>query len=145
MNAGKDVSTLMREIHLPAELRVGEGYGTVAWGVRTIWETYMGWFTLRSTTELYPVEPAAAFAELVDLAGADAVVARARAKLAAGEPVAAIHLAEAVLCHQPAHSGAVDVMIDAHQALLDGGGDVSFWESGWLRHQLEHWRSERRG
>ena len=31
-------------------------------------------------------------------------------------------------------------MIDAHQALLDGGGDVSFWESGWLRHQLEHWQ-----
>ena len=145
MNAGKDVSSLMREIHLPAELRVGEGYGTVAWGVRTIWETYMGWFKLRSTTELYPVEPATAFAELVDLAGADAVVARARAKLAAAEPVAAIHLVEAVLCHQPAHGDAVDVLIDAHQALLDGGGDVSFWESGWLRHQLEHLRSERRG
>ena len=63
----------------------------------------MGWFTLRSTTELYPVEPVTADgAELVDLVGADAVVDRARAKLAAGEPVVAIHLAEAVLRHQPA-------------------------------------------
>ena len=145
MNEGKDVSTLMREIRLPAELRVGEGYGTVAWGVRTIWETYMGWFTLRSTTELYAVDPAAAWAELVDLVGADAVVARARTKLAAADPVVAIHLAEAVLCRQPDHGGAVDVMIDAHHALLDGGGDVSFWESGWLRHQLGQWESQRQG
>jgi alkyl sulfatase BDS1-like metallo-beta-lactamase superfamily hydrolase len=145
MNEGKDVSTLMREIRLPAELRVGEGYGTVAWGVRTIWETYVGWFTLRSTTELYPVEPATAWAEIVDLVGADAVVTRAGAKLATGDPVVAIHLAEAVLGRQPGHAGAVGIMIDAHRALLDGGGDVSFWESGWLRHQLARWESERRG
>jgi glyoxylase-like metal-dependent hydrolase (beta-lactamase superfamily II) len=143
MNEGKDVFTLMREIRLPAALRVGEGYGTVAWGVRTIWETYMGWFRLRSTTELYPVDSAAASAELVDLVGADAVVARARAKLTAAEPVVAIHLAEAVLHHEPGHPGAVDIMIAAHRALLDGGGDVSFWENGWLRHQLAHWELAR--
>jgi len=142
MNEGKDVFTLMREIHLPAELRVGEGYGTVAWGVRTIWETYMGWFRLNSTTELYPVEPAAAFAELVDLVGADAVVGRARAKLGAADPVVAIYLVEAVLRREPAHGGALGVMIDAHQALLDRGGHGNFWESGWLGHQLEQWRLE---
>jgi glyoxylase-like metal-dependent hydrolase (beta-lactamase superfamily II) len=140
MNEGKDVFTLMREVRLPAELRVGEGYGKVAWGVRTIWETYMGWFRLGSTTELYPTEPADVFADLVDLAGPDAVVGRARARLAAADPVAAIHLAEAVLRHQPGNAGAVEAMIDAHQALLDADGDVSFWESGWIRHQLEHWR-----
>jgi glyoxylase-like metal-dependent hydrolase (beta-lactamase superfamily II) len=144
MNAGKDVATIMRDVRLPEALRVGQGYGTVAWGVRTIWETYMGWFHLRSTTDLYPLEPAAAFAELVDLAGADAVVERARARLTVGEPVVAVHLAEAVLYVQPDHVGAVDVMIDAHQALLDAGGDVSFWESGWLRHQMDRWRIVRR-
>ena len=141
MNAGKDVNSIIREVRLPEALRVGQGYGTVAWGVRTIWETYMGWFHLRSTTELYPLEPAAAFAELVDVAGPDAVVARARTKITAGDAVTAVHLAEAVLRHQPDHAAAVDVMIDAHQALLDTGGDVSFWESGWLRHQLVRWRN----
>lgn len=145
MNAGTDVVTLIREIRLPPELRVGQGYGTVAWGVRTIWESYMGWFTLRSTTELYPLEWSAVGAELVALAGADAVVERARAKVAAGEPVIAVAMAEAVLRHQadhgnPAHRGAVAVMIEAHDALLGAGGDVSFWESGWLRHQRERWR-----
>jgi len=143
MNEGKDVFTLMREVRLPAELRVGEGYGTVAWGVRTIWETYMGWFRLRSTTELYPLEPAVVAADLAELAGPDAVVARARAALAAGDPVAALHLAEAVLAHHRTDDAAIDVMIDAHQALLDGGGDTSFWESGWLRHQLDRWRRAR--
>jgi glyoxylase-like metal-dependent hydrolase (beta-lactamase superfamily II) len=143
MNDGKDVFALMREIRLPPELRVGTGYGTVAWGIRTIWETYMGWFTLRSTTELYPLEPSAVMAELVDMAGPDAVVARARAKLAAGDALAAVHMAEAVLSHQPAHAAAVDVMVDAHQALLDAGGDVNFWESGWLRHQQDRWRRAR--
>ena len=53
MNEGKDVQTLMREIRLPDELSVGEGYGKVAWGVRSIWEGYEGWFHARSTTELY--------------------------------------------------------------------------------------------
>ena len=55
MNAGKDVRTLMREIVLPAEYEVGEGYGKVAWDVRAVWENYSGWFHHRSTTELYPV------------------------------------------------------------------------------------------
>ena len=31
-------------------------------------------------------------------------------------------------------------MADAHQHLLDHGGDVSFWENGWLRTQLARWR-----
>ncbi len=143
INEGKDVVSLMREVHLPAELRVGQGYGTVAWGVRTIWETYVGWFRLTSSTELYPVEATGAFAELVDLAGPDAVVARARAKLAEGEPVVAIHLAEAVLRRQPESDRAAAVMVDAHRALLAAGGDVNFWESGWLRRQVEHWRGLR--
>ncbi len=34
MNAGKDVRTLMREITLPPEYEVGQGYGKVAWDVR---------------------------------------------------------------------------------------------------------------
>ena len=80
MNAGKDVHTLMREITLPPELDVGEGYGKVSWDVRAIWENYSGWFHHRSTTELYGVGPDELNADLVDLAGADRVVARAEHK-----------------------------------------------------------------
>jgi glyoxylase-like metal-dependent hydrolase (beta-lactamase superfamily II) len=143
MNDGKDVRALMREIRLPDELRVGQGYGTVPWAVRTIWESYMGWFTLRSTTELYPLESSTVLAELVDMAGADAVAERARTKVADGDAVAAVHMAEAVLAHHPEHGGALGVMIDAHEALLAAGGDISFWESGWLRHQADQWRNRK--
>ena len=37
MNAGKDLHTIMSEIELPPELRVGQGYGKVTWAARTIW------------------------------------------------------------------------------------------------------------
>ena len=44
MNEGKDVHSLMRDISLPPELEVGQGYGKVSWSVRAIWENYAGWF-----------------------------------------------------------------------------------------------------
>ncbi|WP_191498066.1 MBL fold metallo-hydrolase [Mycobacterium simulans] len=132
MNAGKDVWTLMREITLPAEYEVGQGYGRVSWDVRAIWENYSGWFHHRSTTELYPIAFDAVAADVVELAGADALVERARAHLAAGRPLHAIHLAELVYKDHP---GACQVLRDAHENLL--AESKNFWESAWLRHYLE--------
>jgi len=131
MNAGKDVQTLMREIAPPAEYEVGQGYGRVDWDVRAIWENYSGWFHHRSTTELYPVGFDAVAADVVELAGAEALVERARAHLAAGRPVHSIHLAELV---PQGHPGARDVLRQAHEKLL--ADSTNFWESAWLRHQL---------
>lgn len=147
MNEGKDPDTLMREIRLPPQLRVGEGYGKVAWAVRTIWETYVGWFKLRSSTELYPTEVVAAMGELAAMVGPAAVVERARKLVGDGSPVAALHLAEAVLADpaSPERAAAAAVMVDAHQRLLDEGGDVNFWESGWLRHERDRWRAVAEG
>jgi alkyl sulfatase BDS1-like metallo-beta-lactamase superfamily hydrolase len=139
MNAGTDIVTLMRDIQLPAELHVGQGYGKVAWGVRTIWETYMGWFQLRSSTEMYPVRASEPMAELAGLLGADVVCERAQARIATGKFAEAIYLAEAVLDNDPDHQGAKAAMVAAHQGLLATGGETSFWESGWLRHQVEKW------
>jgi alkyl sulfatase BDS1-like metallo-beta-lactamase superfamily hydrolase len=131
MNAGTDVRTLMREITLPAEYEVGQGYGKVAWDVRAIWENYSGWFHHESTTELYPVGFDTVAADVVELAGADALVDRARAHLADDRALQAIHLAQLV----PAdHPGARDVLRDAHEKLL--ASSTNFWESAWLKHQL---------
>jgi alkyl sulfatase BDS1-like metallo-beta-lactamase superfamily hydrolase len=131
MNAGKDVRTLMREITLPPECEVGQGYGKVDWDVRAVWENYSGWFQHRSTTELYPVGFDAVTADVVELAGDDALVDRAREHLGAGRPLHAIHLAELV---PPDHSGAREVLKQAHEKLL--ASSTNFWESAWLRHQL---------
>jgi alkyl sulfatase BDS1-like metallo-beta-lactamase superfamily hydrolase len=137
MNAGKDVHTLMREVRLPAHLDVGQGYGKVAWDVRAIWENYSGWFHHRSTTELYDVGPAEVSADLVELAGADALVSRADAHLDAGRPVHAIHLAEPVLRAEPGHPGARSVLKAAHEHLL--AASTNFWESAWLTEQLKRY------
>jgi len=131
MNAGKDVRTLMREIALPAEYEVGQGYGKVAWDVRAIWENYSGWFHHESTTELYPVGFDSVTADVVELAGADALRDRARAHLAADRALQAIHLAQLV----PAdHPGVRDVLREAHEKLL--ASSTNFWESAWLRDQI---------
>jgi alkyl sulfatase BDS1-like metallo-beta-lactamase superfamily hydrolase len=140
MNHGKDIHTLMREIQLPPELEVGQGYGKVSWSVRAIWENYAGWFHHSSTTELYPVPVKSVHADLVDLAGgADAVAQRARDKLSSGEPVEAVHLAEIALTAAPANIGALEVMIAAHEQLEHES--ENFWLTQWLRKQLGGLRS----
>jgi alkyl sulfatase BDS1-like metallo-beta-lactamase superfamily hydrolase len=140
MNEGRDVYELMRDIRLPPELEVGEGYGKVSWSVRAIWEGYAGWFHHRSTTELYAVAPGAVHADLVELAGGpDAVAKRAHEKLAAGAPVEAIALAEVALGADPAHAAALEASLAAHRRLE--AESVNFWLSSWLRKQIESLQS----
>jgi len=135
MNEGKDIWQLMREIELPPELEVGEGYGKVSWSVRAIWETYAGWFHHRSTTELYPVPPSSVYPDLVELAGgADAVAERARQKLEAGAPLEALHLAEVALTATPTHRGALELSIAAHERLETES--ENFWLTSWIRKQI---------
>jgi alkyl sulfatase BDS1-like metallo-beta-lactamase superfamily hydrolase len=139
MNAGVDVWTLMREIQLPPALRVGQGYGKVSWAVRTLWESYVGWFKLQSTTELYPDASSAALGELVAAAGRDAAFARAEAALARGDAVLAIRIGEALAASHPDDAPVRALLVAAHEHLLAHGGDESFWEHGWLRDQIERW------
>ena len=140
MNHGKDIHTLMRDIQLPPELEVGEGYGKVSWSVRAIWENYAGWFHHSSTTELYDVPPSAVHADLVELAGgAEAVAKRAGQKLSEGEPVEAIHLAEVALSAAPRNVEALEVMVAAHERLE--AESENFWLTQWLRKQLADLRT----
>ena len=134
MNAGSDVWTLMREVQLPSHLDVGEGYGQTKWNVRAIWETYAGWFHHRSTTELYGVTPLAVAPDVVAAAGADALVAAARAHLGKGRPVEALQLTDLVLVAEPSHPDARALAVEAHRTLLEPTGN--FWESAWLRRAI---------
>jgi glyoxylase-like metal-dependent hydrolase (beta-lactamase superfamily II) len=142
MNEGRDVHTLMREVRLPEELAVGEGYGKVAWGVRSIWEGYAGWFHARSTSELYDTPPDAVWPEIVTMAGGPDAVARAAAdRVAGGDGVGAVRLCEMALATQPGHERALDVFVAAHELLLAEHESlpperVNFWLVGWLRHQI---------
>ena len=137
MNAGRTVHELMRDAQLPDHLKIGEFHGKVSWAVKTIWEEYSGWFHYEDgTTELYGVPRAAVNADLVELAGAAALAARAQALLESDKPLEAIHLTDIVLLVEPGHHQALSVKRDAHAALLAASGASNLSETMWLRSEI---------
>ncbi len=137
MNAGVDVHTLMREIHLPEHLAIGEYHGKVSWAVRTIWEEYSGWFHFDSTTSLYAVPRSSVDGDLVELAGgAEPLAARAREKLAQGSALEALHLLDVALGAEPAQATALGVKKDALQLLLAESGGNNLSEVMWLKSEI---------
>jgi alkyl sulfatase BDS1-like metallo-beta-lactamase superfamily hydrolase len=139
MEAGDDVHTLMRDIRVPDHLEVGEGYGKTSWNVRAIWEMYAGWFHHRSTTELYPVPPSAIAGDLVDAVGADRLVEAAKARLAAGQPLEALHLTDVVLTVQGDNPEARAIATQAHEKLLDE--TENYWDRAWLTRSIDELRT----
>ena len=134
MNEGKDLFTLKQEIQLPPELAVGEGYGMVRWDVQAIWEHYAGWFHHESTTELYSVPQRSIHGDLIELAGGqDAIVERARARFAAGDPEEALHLLDVLFSQEKPSAAALELGIEIHEALQPES--TNFWLSAWLRNE----------
>jgi alkyl sulfatase BDS1-like metallo-beta-lactamase superfamily hydrolase len=137
MNAGKDLFTLMREVELPPELALPEFHGKTSWNVRSIWHEYLGWFRMDSTTELYPVPATSVAKDLVALAGAGALIRRARRHLDEGRPVESLHLSDIVLHERPSDTEGLRTRHDALVDLLEGSGGANFSEVMWLRAQIE--------
>jgi alkyl sulfatase BDS1-like metallo-beta-lactamase superfamily hydrolase len=141
MNAGKELHVLQNEIQLPPHCEVGQGYGKISWSIRAIWEYYAGWFKHQSTTELYSVPQKAIHADLVELAGADALLARAREKAGAGRQEEALHLVDIVLNAQPDNTAARALAIEVHETLLADAKTYcttgNFWLAGWLQNQIK--------
>jgi len=135
MNEGKDLHTLMQEIVLPVECEVGQGYGKVSWSIRAIWENYAGWFHHNSTTELYSVPQKSIHADLIELAGVDALVNRAQQKFDAGQSEAALHLLDIVFTEQTDSEEAIALAIAIHEKLLSEADN--FWLNGWLENQIK--------
>jgi alkyl sulfatase BDS1-like metallo-beta-lactamase superfamily hydrolase len=137
MNAGKDVRTLMREIRLPAHLKVGQFHGKVSWNVRGLWTEYLGWFDCGSTTELYDVPPGAVAADLVELAGgAKALLERAQRYTSAAKPMHALHLIDTVLHAEPANRDALAAKKLAHERLLEQTSGENLSETMWIKSEI---------
>jgi alkyl sulfatase BDS1-like metallo-beta-lactamase superfamily hydrolase len=135
MNEGKSLHVLMQEIKVPAECEVGDGYGKVSWGVRAIWEHYAGWFKHHSTAELYSVPQSSISADLVELAGVDALMQRAQEHFDKGQHEQALHLLDVVLGAQPENATALALSVSVHRALLKSADN--FWLVGWLENQIK--------
>lgn len=141
MNEGKTVYELMRDIKLPADIKIQELHGKVNWAVRTIWEEYAGWFHMDSTTSLYHVPNSAIFADIVSVAGANSLADRAQLKLLQNKPLEAIHLTDIVLNSEPNHKLALEVKANALDALLDLADGENMSEVMWLNSQLRATKS----
>jgi alkyl sulfatase BDS1-like metallo-beta-lactamase superfamily hydrolase len=129
MNQGKDVYALMKEIKLPSELYVGEGYGSISWSVRGVYEGYAGWFDGDPAT-MYATSPAAADTELVRIAGgATPLAARAEAVVAT-DPALALRLTSAALAAEPKNPAALAARKHALDRLLAASKNSN--EGGWL-------------
>lgn len=138
MKAGKDVHTLMREFAWPEGLAIGEFHGKASWAVKSIWREYSGWLHYEDgTTALYGVPRSSVDADLVELAGgADALAARAQARLDAGQALEAVHLTDVALGAEPASAAALRVRKAAHEALLAASGGSNLSETMWLRSEI---------
>ncbi len=138
MNAGKDVHTLMREVALPEELRIGQAHGKPSWCVRAIWEEYAGWFHYDATTSLYGVPAGSVAPDLVELAGgADALAERAERYLQQKQPLEALYLLDTALQGEPGNRRALEAKIAAHEQLLEASGGQNFSEVMWLKSEIE--------
>jgi alkyl sulfatase BDS1-like metallo-beta-lactamase superfamily hydrolase len=134
MNDGKDVFTLMREIKLPENLNVGEGYGKLTWSIRGIYEGYAGWFDLNPAT-MYTAPPSSPYADLVKLAGGpDPVVARALEVLRTDQAPEALRLIDAALAADATHRGAWEARLKALEYLRDHSKNSN--ERGWLAYSI---------
>ncbi len=137
MIAGKTVHELMREVALPPELKIGEFHGKVSWAVRTIWDEYAGWVHYEDgTTQLYGVPRSAVNADLVELAGVDALVARAQAHVDSAKPLEALHLLDIVLGVAPDNKSALRVKKSASENLLSASGGSNLSETMWLKSEI---------
>ena len=120
LNTGLDVDTAAATIRLPDHLAaqpfLRELYGTVAWGVRAAYDRLTGWFD-GSPATLDPLPRAERHRDVVELAGADVLVARARARHDEGRHQLALELASIVLDADPHDEAANQVTIDACRGL----------------------------
>jgi alkyl sulfatase BDS1-like metallo-beta-lactamase superfamily hydrolase len=140
MNEGKDVFTLMREIKLPENLNVGEGYGKLTWSIRGIYEGYAGWFDLNPAT-MYEAPPSSPYADLVKLAGGpDPVVARALEVLEKGQAAEALRLTDAALAADASHRGALEARLKALEYLRDQSKNSN--ERGWLEYSIRETKAK---
>lgn len=137
MNAGKTVHELMREITLPADGQIGEFHGKTSWVVRAIWDENAGWFHYEDgTTGLYGVPRTAVDADLAELAGPSALVARAKAHVAAGKPLEALHLVDIALAAEPASADALGVRKAALERVAATAAGSNLSETMWLKAEI---------
>ena len=137
MNAGKSLSELMVEIHLPERLLMSETHGKVSWAVKSIWEYYATWFHFDRTSELYATPQTAVLDDLAELVDAESALSMVQKKLELNKPEQALLLLE-LLEGLNVNSALLTLRIEALDQLRQrakvAGNDYELY---WLDSELE--------
>ena len=142
INTGKDMYELMKEIVLPKKLSVGEGYGTVEWAIRSIYEGYTGWFRHKSTTELYAYSPQAIFSDLNNLIDKKEALKRIEDFIVGSEYLKAINLCEIIISSDD-NKEALKIYLDIHIILLkEAQKNSNRWIVKWLESEIEETKNK---
>jgi len=142
INAGKDMFELMQKIVLPRELSVGEGYGTVEWAIRSIYEGYTGWFRHNSTTELYSYSPQNIFPDLNDLIDQKIALKKIKDLIDKNEYLKAIHISEIIIASDD-NEEALKMYLNIHEILLnEAQKNSNRWIVKWLEFEIEETKNK---
>lgn len=136
IDSGQTVHDAARSIRLPARLAsspyLAETYGTVAWGVRAVYDSITGWYDGDIAT-LNPLPARERNSELVAAAGAAVIAGRAAAAHARGDHQLALELTSVVLSVEPRNTTAGRVRARACLAMSSSATNLNeqrFYQSG---------------
>tara|TARA_B100000029_G_scaffold508084_1_gene594126 strand:+ start:282 stop:1556 length:1275 start_codon:yes stop_codon:yes gene_type:complete len=136
INNSKNMFDLMKEIKLPDDLHVGEGYGTVEWAVRSIYEGYTGWFRHRSTTELYSEPYYCIYPDIIDLIDTNELIKKIKKFIQSNDLIKAIHLCEVALSKED-NKTILQCYLSIHEKLLEKAQtDKNRWIVKWLESEI---------
>lgn len=119
MNRGQWIEQILGEVEPPADLvdkpYLQPIYGHPKFIIHAVWRQYGGWYD-GDPADFFPAPSADQAAEVVRLAGADALLARARDLQSAGDLPLACHLVDFVLKADPAGVEALSLQRDLFRA-----------------------------
>ena len=119
MNQGQWLEQILRELEPPADLAdkpyLRPIYGHPKFIVHGVWRQYGGWYD-GNPADFFAAATADQAAEIVKLAGADSLLARARQLQAAGDLPLACHLVDWVRKAEPQNHDAWQLWSDLFQA-----------------------------
>lgn len=133
INDGKDVYTLIREIKLPKDLQLPEGFGKISWAIRALYQNYTGWYD-ENPLSLLDEPVSSVYGEITSLCGVDALLDRTEKLLENNDYKSALYCSDIVLHTEPKNSRALELRKKACEALLK---QTSNWgESNLLKDEI---------
>ena len=117
INKGMTPDELVHSVKLPPELAskdyLREYYGNIQWGIRAIFDGYLGWFD-GNPTNLFSLPPAEEAAKMVELAGGtDALISNAQKALKNGEVQWCAQLCDHLIALNPKSTDAMLLKAEA--------------------------------